>query len=33
VLGFHEGALDPEDLEEELRKAEGYLRIVESLLK
>jgi len=33
VLGFHEGALDPEDLEEELRKAEGYLRLVESLLK
>ncbi|MEM1821037.1 MAG: PaREP1 family protein [Thermofilaceae archaeon] len=33
VLGFHEGALDPEDLEEELRKAEGYPRIVESLLK
>lgn len=33
MLGFHEGALDPEDIEEELRKAEEYLRIIENLVK
>lgn len=31
ILGLHEGAIDPEDVEEELRKAEEYLKTLESL--
>lgn len=33
ILGFHEGALDPEDIKEELKKAEEYLKTIESLIK
>jgi hypothetical protein len=33
VLGFHEGALDPEDVEEELRKAEEYVKVVGAIVK
>ncbi len=33
TLGFHEGALDPEDVEEELKKAEEYLRTINTLIK
>ena len=32
ILGFHEGALDPEDIEEELKKTEEYLKTIESLI-
>lgn len=32
ILDFHEGALDPEDLKEELKKTEEYLKIIETLL-
>lgn len=31
ILGFHEGALDPEDIQEELKKTEEYLKTIESL--
>jgi len=33
MLGFHEGALDPVDIEEELKKAEEYLKTIENLVK
>jgi hypothetical protein len=33
VLGFHEGALDPQDIEEELRKAEEYVKVVGAIVK
>jgi len=33
ILGFHEGALDPEDIKDELKKTEEYLKTIESLTK
>lgn len=33
ILGFHEGALDPEDIQQEFKKTEEYLKTIESLIK
>ncbi len=32
ILGFHEGALDEEDVKEELKNVEEYLKLIEELL-
>jgi len=32
ILGFHEGALDPEDIQEELKKTEEYIKTIETLI-
>ncbi len=32
VLGFHEGILDSSDVEEELKKAEEYIKTLEALI-
>lgn len=33
ILGFHEGALDPVDIQEEFKKTEEYLKIVKPFIK
>ncbi len=33
ILGFHEGALESEDIEEELSKTEEYLKTIEKVIK
>ncbi|MEM1546793.1 MAG: PaREP1 family protein [Candidatus Methanomethylicia archaeon] len=33
ILGFHEGILDAEDIKEELKKTEEYIKTIEKLIK